>query len=290
LIKKIAELATIAALVFAALSYFKIEPNILDEIPSSMQKMALSDVEEIKLDLEDNSIDDDDLKGLYLAASAVKSDYKKDEALTRVIAKSLTKERYKYALLAARDLDSDYKKTEQLEIIVNTALRGKTSAGYAIAAAELIPSDIAKDAALELVMSFYERGGEPLSSKHLSPLDHYEEIYTFADSSNHMNMWEYDAQEFTEQWLIDRTYQDFIVFKEVFTFADASNKMNLSSQEAEKFALDWIDRFTLVEFDVFKQAYLFGDSSNHMGMSGEDAIKFAFKKVDEFKQSNDTSS
>lgn len=281
-LRTVAEIATIIGVAVAVLGYMKIEPNALDKIPEIHQKKVESDLKTSVLTIDEKA----NLYIPYKAALAIESSYSRDNALSKVINSAINSSDFKLAVLAGKEIDSTYTKSRELAKIVDAALMKKEYVGYAVIAAELIPSSYSKDTALSKIISFYENGETNItSSKNLTELDKYKKIFTFADSTAGMGMSENDAKIFTDNWIKQRTYKDFLYFKKVFIFANSSANMGMSEESAKLFAMKWIDQYTENEFDIFKTAFGFADSSAGMSLSAEDAEKFAFKKILEYRES-----
>ncbi len=288
-LRAFAEIATIIGVVIAVLGYMKIEPNALDKIPEIYQEQASKDLESAELRIEENEYSGGkaSLYRQYRAALAMESSYNRDQALMKVINAALNEFDFKIAIRAGKEISSSHTKSNELSRIVDSALKHGDSVGYAVIAAELIPSSYSKDMVLAKIVSFYERGTRQKKAKEeLSDLDIYKEIFRFADSTAHMNMTEEEAKIFADQWQKERTYTDFLYFKEVFMFADSGSYMDMSAEDAKTFALNWIDNYTKDEFGVFVNAFKFADSTAGMDMSEKDAESFAFQKVEEYRKSS----
>jgi hypothetical protein len=285
-LRTFAEIATILGLGIAFLSYMKIEPNALDKIPGIYQKQATDDLKktDLKIDASEYSGKNAYLLHQYRAAISMKSSYNRDQALAKVIDAAIKASDFKIAILCGKEISSSYQKSSELEKIVDAALKQEKHAGYAVIAAELIPSSYSKDAALNKIISFYEHGSaESKAPQELTELDKYKEIFTFADSTANMDMSEEEAKAFADKWIKERRYEDFQYFKKIYTFADSTASMDMSEKKAMKFALDWIDNYPEKEFEIFTSAFNFADSTAGMSMSAKDAEAFAFKKVEEYR-------
>lgn len=262
-----AEIATIIAAVIAVLGYMKVEPNLLDGISGQVKADVISDLRETELAIGESDISgkNSDLFIQYRAVLALKISYSRDKSLVKVIDLALKKNNFKVAILAGEEIESEYTKSNALSKIVDSALKLEEYAGHAVVAAEFIPSSYSKNQALERIVSFYERGG--IEPNGLSVLDKYKEIFQFADSNAHMGLSSSEAKTFTDNWLKERNYKDFLYFKEVYTFADLNQHMGKSAEQALNFALKWIDKYSRKELNVFTGAFMFADSNAGMAMS-----------------------
>lgn len=287
-----AEIATILAFLIAVLTFVKIEPNAIDKLPETFKNKADSDVKKIELLIEKDKYQGESKKlyRQYQAAISISNTYSKDVAISQFVECALRSNDYKIAIAAAKNMGNSYSKTNVLSSIADHALKSEDNAGYAIVAAELIPNSYTKDAVLSQIVSFYKRGSldnRGNTSKELTPLDQYKEVYTFADASNYMGMSEKEARLFADKWMKERDYETFLFFKEVYMFADASNQMGMSKEDAKKFALDWIDNsYSKKDFQIFKDAYIFANSSSKMNMKSDQATEFALKKMKEAKSTD----
>ncbi|KAF0188287.1 MAG: hypothetical protein FD168_1811 [Desulfobulbaceae bacterium] len=290
-LRTLAEIATIIGVIVAILSFVKIEPNAIDKLPKEYKERAESDVNKTELLITPN-----DYKGekepiylQYRAAISIDSKYSRDSAISTFVKCALAANDYKLAISAAKYMGSEYAKSSVLNSIVDQALTSKDNVGYAVIAAELIPSSYTKDSVLSKIVSFYEKGsvnGDE-ETQELTTLDKYKAIYTFADSSNDMDMSEKNAKLFADKWVKERDYESFLFFKEIYIFADSSNHMAMSEDDAKVFALNWIDNsFTKEDFKIFKEAYDFADNSNNMSLNSKEATVFAFNKMKEAKHAN----
>jgi len=280
-----AEIATIVGATIAVLGYIKVEPNLLDSISGQVKDDVISDlrVTELAVGESDISGEGSDLFIQYRAALALESSYSRDKSLVKVVDSALKRNNFKIAILAGKEIESEYTKSNELTKIVDSALRLEEHAGHAVVAAEFIPSSYSKDKALEKIVAFYEHGW--VEPNKLTTLDKYKEIFQFADSNAHMGLSSTEAKTFTDNWLKERNYQEFLYFKEVYTFADSNQNMGKSAGQALNFALRWIDKYSREDFDVFAVAFTFADSNSGMSMSEEEAEEFALKKVREHKKS-----
>lgn len=287
-LRTLAEIATIVALVVALLSYFKVEPNVLDKIPEIHKAQATHDVEavDLKLNKKDYSGRNSPLYQQYEAAIAMDGAYNKDNALSSVIDNALASKDFRIAVLAGKAISNSYNKTQELMKVVESALGDKKHAGYAIVAAEIIPSSYSKDQALGEIVKYYDgvKKEEGIGSSSHSSLDFYKDVYLFADSSPYMNMDEGSAKKFADMWVKNRTYKEFDYFKKVFIFADSLPYMDMNSSDAKNFALDWISRYSEDEFSVFKSAFLFANGLSGMNLSSDKARAFALEKVEEYRK------
>jgi hypothetical protein len=282
--RTIAEIVGIIGVIIAFLEYAKIEPNALDKIPEIYREKAEAAVKSSLIVIDPNNYKDkEDLYNLYRAAMAMDDGHSKDLQIKKVVDIALRKGDFKIAISSANAIDSDHTKSMELSVISQKALNIPEQSGYAVIAAELIPSSHTKGLAIGKIVQFYEvraKGGKP---GQLSNIEKYKTVYRFADSSVSMGNSAADAKAFADSWFLKRSYDDFLLFKEVFTFADSTAYMDMSEENAEVFAFKWIDNYTADEFYMFKDTFTFADSSAGMSMDEKQAELFAFKKVHEHR-------
>lgn len=286
-LKTLAEIAAILATLVAILAYMKIEPNIIHDMPEIYQKAVEDDIEAVELNISKEDYSDSiELYNIYKAAIAINSDHTKDQKLMSVVDISLRNNDLKLAIAAAKEIESEHSRSITLHRIVKDSLKSPGVSGYAVIAAELIPSDHTKDLALREIIDFYESRAMGKSNYGaLADLKKYKSIYEFADSPTYMGMWGEDAKQFADKWLKNRTYEEFLLFKEVFIFADSPTYMSMNEEEAKVFAEMWINKYSSEDFDLFNEAFQFADSPSGMSMSTKEAEKFAFKKLYAHRQS-----
>ena len=291
-LKTIAEIATIAAVIFAALEYIKVEPNALDEIPKEFRANAEKDVivADITIEKEDYPEEKNSVYLSYKAAISMSGQTSRNLAIDKVVDLALADGDLKLAISAAKEMTGTTSKSLTLTKIVDKSLVMEDSAGFAVVAAELIPGSTSKNMALQKIVDYYsaKKKGNPGENpvQELSSLEIFKKIFAFADSTAYMDLSESEAKVFTENWLKNRTYDEFLEFKEVFMFADSNAYMGLNSEESKDFSLNWIDNYSMEEFSVFKDAFKFAESSAGMSLSEEKATLFALSKVKEFREEN----
>lgn len=283
-LKILAEIAAIVGVVIAFLQYAKIEPNVLDEIPEIYKSMAEDEVKNVITPIKASAYKDNEpIYNLYRAAMSLEAGHSKDIQIEKVVELALRGGDFKLAISSASAVDSDHKKSQMLSDIIKTALASGTSAGHAIIAAELIPSEHVKRSAVHEIIDFYEVRASGGVYGELTNIEKYKEIYSFSDSSQHMDMSSEDAKIFSDNWVENRSYEDFMYFKEVFTFADSRTTMAMTEVEAKSFSLYFIKQFSIEEFFIFKGAFVFADSRTGMAMDEEQAKVFAMKKLKEYQ-------
>lgn len=281
LLRRLAEIATVVSLIFVGLGYFKIEPNILDKLPDIQKEIVENDLKKISLDStsKNNSGFNQTLLAQFKAAQYLSNDFSKDTALQTVVSNCLVQQEFNVAILAAREISNDNSRSRCLEDIADVALKNSSNKGFAVIAAEIIPNDYARDCVLKRILASYDK---ELQKKFPAPkedllegIDAYQAIFKFADSSSYMDLSTEAAQEFTEFWIRNYSYKDFLNFKKIYLFADSNSYMGLSEENAKNFALNWFKEKSINDFIFFKEVYLFADSNNYMGLSEEKAKLFA---------------
>lgn len=233
---------------------------------------------------------------IYQAAVLMDSNYAKDRALSKSISKAIEQKDLKLALIAAREIESNYAKDKQLLIIAQMAAMEKSTVGYAIIAADLSESGYNKDRILKGVIASYDESNpsgllidplnpsDRLDDKDLTDFEKYKIIFNFAESGSFMDMSEKDAKAFTDNWVKERTYEEFLYFRKIYIFADSPSFMDMDEEDATEFALRWLSNgYAAEDFEVFSDVFKFAESSGGMNMSVDEATTFAFEKLQAHK-------
>lgn len=295
-LKTLAELAAIVAVIIGALQYMKVEPNALDKISDKAKELAEAELETVEISI----IDEDYLNKnsfaypMYKAALGIPYPSDKSTALQKVVAAAIEERDFKLAIAVANKIPYTSDKSEALKKVAYSAMNSRENLKFSVIAAEFIPYPSAKNDVLKNVSNAYEfvKSGGSLTefvstlNKPKGKLEEYKEIYRFADSGSYMAMSENDAKIFTDDWQLNRTYEQFILFKGIYTFADSSSYMSLSEEEAKNFAFEWLKKYGSSEFEVYKDAFKFAYSGSYMDMNEVEAKDFALSKVEELKKSN----
>jgi hypothetical protein len=281
------DIAGIVGGVIAALVYFGIQPNVLDQLPEKLKAQAEAAVESATFEVDEKKYFSEGNKGylIYKAAIVMESSYSKDNALIKSISASLADNDYKIALLAAKNIESSYTKDQQLYKIAVTAAAKSNTIGYSIVAAELAESSYKKDNILQIVVRSFSGGKLPVLDKSadddqldiskMTKFDKYKLIYKFADSGSYMDLSEKDAKKFADDWIKSRTFENFLQYKKIYIFADSGSYMDLSENDAKEFADNWIGSKSFESFLQFKKIYIFADSGSGMSLDEGEAKKFA---------------
>lgn len=268
-LRTFAEIVALIVVVVAVLHYSEVEPNVLDKIPERYRTVAEKDIEAMDIKPLDQTYADKNsaLYCQYKAAVTMPSLSDKSEVLSKVIKAALEIKDFEIAIAAAKEISGSISKTAELQNIVSAALATEGAVGFSVIAAELMTDETSKASALNEIVKFYDKKSqEPLPVKELSSLEQYNLIYQFADSSAHMGLYTEDAKKFAEDWIKNRDYQSFILFKEYFSFANSPRYFNMSSEDAVIFSYDWLDNSTTEDFEIYKKTLIVSDSPSGMNI------------------------
>lgn len=252
--------------------------------PLPMSTHDGTNVDNSKIIPDQDSEDCPSINSLKISSDTAKSIYKskeRDSVYIIIVQKSLCNKQYNVSIDIASKIYYSTQRDRAYSLIVHDAIENNDFEAANKAASMVYYTDTKDKLKRDIIIAGI---GKQIPSQIPTEMEMFKEIYQFADSAAYMSMSESEAKEFTEWWLKNKTYAEFVLFRDVYKFADSSAYMSMSEEKAKLFALAWIDKHTRKDFEYFKEVYNFADSSAHMNLSPVDARNYAMEKLENHKK------
>ncbi|WP_417806027.1 hypothetical protein [Thalassospira lucentensis] len=276
-LRVLAEIATVAGFILTLYLYLTEGKNALDALPADLVPQAEEDLLNVETNFDVTQLSDTGAAAYNMmqAGKLARSISDQDKILTTAVQMAIDAGEYQVALSAADSINNVLNGAEAFLLIATHAVQKKETIAYAIIAAEKCDYYTVEAEILRMITDVYE-GRIP---GEISDDEVFKEIFSFAHSGAYMDMSNEDARDFTEGWIKQYSYEDFLFFKEVFVFAESSSGLDQTEQVARKFSENFISEYSQDQFARFKDLFEFAHSGSGLDLGELEAQEYALGKL-----------
>ncbi|MCZ4307169.1 hypothetical protein O4G98_20760 [Zoogloeaceae bacterium G21618-S1] len=152
-IYKAAAIATIVGTVIAVAQFLELNgDSVTAKLPKLKEKANVT----LSLDLPEYSADKNWLLAMYEASMSQPYSQSKSDSLTSLVKTALSVRDFNMAVIAADEIPFSRSKADAFHLVVDEAIKSKSSIGYAVVSADKMPYSGDKKSALDKIIRAFD--------------------------------------------------------------------------------------------------------------------------------------